>query len=147
MLKSHASNRLWYRSSIRTAVTIIALGVLIPSLRVSAQTSAQVPSVRIGGDIAQPRVFTRDDLAVIPHRTIEVRDDKGAKAAYQGVAVVDLLQRCGVPLGKEPRGAKMKLYIWLRPKTAMRLCSLFPNLIRDSPPTLSFWLTHATASR
>jgi hypothetical protein len=47
----------------------------------------------------------------LPHRSVTVADDHGAKAVYDGIPIVDILRRAGVPLGKELRGPRMTLCV------------------------------------
>jgi hypothetical protein len=51
------------------------------------------------------------DLQRLPRKRVTVSEDRGACVTYEGVPVVELLQRAGVPLGKRLRGAQMKLYV------------------------------------
>jgi hypothetical protein len=51
------------------------------------------------------------DLQALPRKRVSVTDDRGARVTYEGVPVVELLQRGGVPLGKRLRGAQMKFYV------------------------------------
>src|SRR5580704_9441672 len=91
------------RSRVRIAAAFVVLSWVLPALGWS--------QVRVTGDVTNPRVFAAADLASLPRRKLGVRDEKGAKATYEGVAAVELLRRAGTPLGKELRGAKMRLYV------------------------------------
>ena len=47
----------------------------------------------------------------MPRDTANVVDDKGNHAVYEGVPVIELLRRAGVPTGKELRGKQLTLYV------------------------------------
>ncbi|HTY55991.1 MAG TPA: hypothetical protein VMB26_12350, partial [Candidatus Binataceae bacterium] len=92
------------------AFVVVVGWMMIPAFSVSAQSTPDA-SVRVAGDVPHPKTFTATELATLPQQKLEVRDEKGTKEVYQGVALVELLRRAGAPLGKELRGPKMKLYI------------------------------------
>jgi DMSO/TMAO reductase YedYZ molybdopterin-dependent catalytic subunit len=68
--------------------------------------SAQDGSVRITGAVARPLTLTRDEIAGLPHQTVtaSAHDQSGR---FEGVALVDLLKRAGVPTGEAIRGAEL----------------------------------------
>ncbi|MBV8360135.1 MAG: molybdopterin-dependent oxidoreductase [Deltaproteobacteria bacterium] len=79
-----------------------------------AQQSTKNPSdviLRITGKIDHPLVVRLADLQALARKRVAVTDDRGAHVSYEGVPVVELLQRAGVPLGKRLRGAQMKFYV------------------------------------
>jgi DMSO/TMAO reductase YedYZ molybdopterin-dependent catalytic subunit len=81
-----------------------------PSAR--GQTSANTnATLRVTGKVERPLVIRAVDLQVLPHKSFAVNDDKGAHVTYDGVPVVELLRRAGVPLGRRLRGIRMKLYV------------------------------------
>lgn len=125
--KPHARNRPTRHSLVRTAAMIAALSCVSLIPRASAQSPRQIAAVRIGGQIAHPRVFVRGDLAAISHRKLEVRDEKGTKTVYEGVAVVELLRRAGVPLGMQLRGAKLKLYVLVEARDGYQVLFALPE--------------------
>jgi DMSO/TMAO reductase YedYZ molybdopterin-dependent catalytic subunit len=103
-------------AALRAAsIAVVVSWMMIAAFSVSAEFLPGA-SVRIGGDVPHPKIFTASDLAALPQRKLEVRDEKGAKEVYQGVAVVELLRRAGAPLGKELRGPKMKIYVLVSAK-------------------------------
>jgi len=87
----------------RIAAVFVVLSLMLPATGWS--------QVRVDGDVPKARVFAAADLAPLPQRKVEVRDDKGGKATYEGVDAVELLRHTGAPLGEDLRGAKMRLYV------------------------------------
>jgi DMSO/TMAO reductase YedYZ molybdopterin-dependent catalytic subunit len=67
--------------------------------------------LRINGKIDRPLVMRLADLHALPRKRVTVTNDRGVRVTYEGVPVVELLQRAGVPMGKQLRGARMKFYV------------------------------------
>src|ERR1700751_877406 len=58
---------------------------------------------------ASPSVSVAQAISSAPNDgTLRI---KGAAVAYEGVSVAELLRRADVPLGKQLRGPRMKLYV------------------------------------
>jgi DMSO/TMAO reductase YedYZ molybdopterin-dependent catalytic subunit len=87
---------------------IVAIG-FSPSASIGQAT--QQPSLKVNGELSSTLALSASDLAALPHRSVTVTDDQGAKAVYEGIPIVELLRRAGVPLGKELRGPKMTLCV------------------------------------
>jgi DMSO/TMAO reductase YedYZ molybdopterin-dependent catalytic subunit len=68
-------------------------------------------TVRVTGKVERPLVLGESDLQALPRKHLAVTDEKGAPVTYDGVPVVELLRRAGVPLGKQLKGPQMKLYV------------------------------------
>jgi len=68
-------------------------------------------TLRIIGKVERPLVLSEVDLQALPRTRLAVTDEKGTPVTYDGVPVVELLRRAGVPLGKQLRGPQMKLYV------------------------------------
>ena len=107
-MQANCENAFWWARGLS------ALSFLVAALTVSAsfslaQQSAKNPAdatLRITGKIDQPLVVRLADLQALPRKRVTVTDDRGARVTYEGVPVVELLQRAGVPLGKRLRGAQ-----------------------------------------
>jgi len=68
-------------------------------------------TLRMTGEVGHPLVLREADLLALERRTVAVVDDKSVPAVYEGVPVADLLRSAGVPLGKQLRGPRLKLYV------------------------------------
>jgi len=102
----------WWVGGCLALSFVAALAVLSTSSL--AQQSTQNPSdatLRITGKIDHPMVVRLADLQALSRKRVAVTDDRGSRAIYEGVPVVELLKRAGVPLGRRLRGAQMKLYV------------------------------------
>jgi DMSO/TMAO reductase YedYZ molybdopterin-dependent catalytic subunit len=114
------SNKLWLGDGLmrlRHIVFVMCSLVLALCLSVfSGQagkpvTSAIDAQLRINGAVEQPLTFHASDLATLPRQMLRVRDHDGRESVFGGVALVELLQRAGVPLGKDLRGDRMVTYV------------------------------------
>jgi molybdopterin-binding protein len=91
---------------------VLALATL-PSLSSGQQTAdpGLSATLRITGQIGHPLVLHATDLLTLKRQMVNVSDEKGVRAFYEGVPVAELLSRAGVPLGNQLRGARLKLYV------------------------------------
>jgi hypothetical protein len=75
---------------------------------------AQAPATAIlavQGDIPSPLSLTSDDLAKMPRETVLVPAPDGTKIVYEGVTLLEVLQKAGAPLGKQLRGKALASYV------------------------------------
>jgi DMSO/TMAO reductase YedYZ molybdopterin-dependent catalytic subunit len=91
-------------------------------------TSAIDAQLRINGAVEEPLTFYASDLATLPRRTLRVRDHNGRESVFEGVALVELLQRAGVPLGKELRGDRMVTYVVVGAADGYRVVFALPEI-------------------
>jgi hypothetical protein len=83
--------------------------VLLTALVFAQAPTAAVLSVQ--GDVAMPLSLTADDLAKLPRETVSVPAPDGAKVVYEGVTLLEVLQKAGAPLGKQLRGKALASYV------------------------------------
>jgi DMSO/TMAO reductase YedYZ molybdopterin-dependent catalytic subunit len=93
------------RRALTILWSILAL-TLFASATVSAQTS---PALRVTGDVPNHLELSIADIAVLPHQTIHVTDEKDAAAEYSGVPIATILKKAGAPLGDGMKGANMAM--------------------------------------
>jgi hypothetical protein len=72
---------------------------------------AQTAVLAVQGDIPSAFSLTADDLAKMPRQTVSVPAPDGAKIVYEGVALLDILQKAGAPIGKQLRGKALASYV------------------------------------
>ncbi len=65
---------------------------------------------QVMGDVASPLSFTAEEFAKLPRQTVRAKGHDGVESNYDGVSLVELLSRAGVPTGKDLRGKAMALY-------------------------------------
>ena len=91
-------------------------------------TSTLDAQLRIDGAVEQPMTFHAPDLAMLPRQTLQVRDHDGRGGMFEGVALVELLQREGVPLGKDLRGDRMVTYVIVGAADGYRVVFALPEI-------------------
>jgi len=84
--------------------------------------------LRISGAVEQPLTFHAQDLAALPRQTLRVKDHEGQERVFEGVVLVELLQRSGVPLGKELRGDRMMTYVVIGAADGYRVVFALPEI-------------------
>jgi hypothetical protein len=72
---------------------------------------AQEASISITGAVERPVKLQLSELASMPRQTITLTEPDGSKDEYEGVAVIDLLKKAGVPTGSKLRGKALTTYI------------------------------------
>ena len=101
---------------MRSPATARAIGILIFATVASAHAIAESgPSssgLQIGGEVDKPLTLSMEALASMPHQTLRVKDHDGSDAAYDGVALRDVLIAAGVPLGQHrTRGPQLAKFL------------------------------------
>jgi DMSO/TMAO reductase YedYZ molybdopterin-dependent catalytic subunit len=72
------------------------------------------PALSIQGDVTAPLSLTADDLAKMPRETVSVPAPDGTKIVYEGVTMLEVLQKAGAPLGKQLRGKALATYVLVK---------------------------------
>ncbi len=86
--------------------------VLLVILALPALALAQgSPTVRIDGPDGKSITLSAAELDAMTREKAEVADDKGRHAIYEGVPVIEILQRAGTPSGKDLHGKNLTLYL------------------------------------
>jgi DMSO/TMAO reductase YedYZ molybdopterin-dependent catalytic subunit len=100
---------------------LVALGAM-PSLKVAAQNVPKPGSnaglqvsapilIQVAGEVARPLSLSSEEHAKLPHQTIRARGHDGVESQFQGVPLVEILAKAGVPTGKDLRGPAMAHYV------------------------------------
>jgi DMSO/TMAO reductase YedYZ molybdopterin-dependent catalytic subunit len=91
-------------------------------------TSTIDAQLSIAGAVEQPLTLHATDLTMLPRQTLQVRDHEGRESVFEGVALVELLQRAGVPLGKDLRGDRMVTYVLVGAADGYRVVFALPEI-------------------
>src|SRR5262245_37998735 len=67
------------------------------------------PFLEIRGEVPHPLSLSVADFAELPHRSVRARGHDGVESEFRGVPLAEILQRAGVPSGKDLRGPAMAL--------------------------------------
>lgn len=77
----------------------------------SEPAQVAVALVQITGDVPHPQAISPIDFAKLPRRSLRGRAHDGLEHRYDGVALVDVLAKAGVPTGKDVRGPALAFYV------------------------------------
>ncbi|WP_183572703.1 molybdopterin-dependent oxidoreductase [Mucilaginibacter sp. X5P1] len=96
-------------------ITLIAftilLGLFITPYLSEAQTTINQVSVKITGEVKAPFDINLDSLNKFKQTEVIRKDKEGKDHTYSGVILSDILQKAGVPSGKDLRGKNLTKYV------------------------------------
>ena len=70
------------------------------SISISAQkTVAPEVLLTVGGEVDHPMKLTRVDLDTFARQSLRAKDHDGKEYKFEGVAIMDILQKAGVKFG------------------------------------------------
>jgi hypothetical protein len=92
--------------------------VLFMCLQLSTVSQA---SLAVVDEQGKTHTVSTADLAKLPRRTIKAVGHDQQTAEYEGVQLSDLLEHCGVPLGKELRGARVANFVLIEAEDGYRV--------------------------
>jgi DMSO/TMAO reductase YedYZ molybdopterin-dependent catalytic subunit len=84
--------------------------LLIAATGFLAAQDAPQPTIQVIGAVKQPLTLTADDLAKMPRASVRVASH-GLETTYQGVWVLEILRKAGVPQGEALRGKALASYV------------------------------------
>ncbi len=88
--------------------------LLLPIVLLTGLSFAQAPAgavLAVQGDIPSSLSLTADDLVKMPRESVTVPAPDGSKIVYEGVTLLEILQKAGAPLGKQLRGKALASYV------------------------------------
>lgn len=106
-------------------VAVIALGCAVPSV------AASDPALIIDGTASGSRNFTMTDLRAMP-RTSAKRDDHGHIVTCEGVALIDVLAKVGLPTGETLRGLSLTTIVVASARDGYRVAFTLGELDRTT---------------
>ncbi len=92
----------------------------------AAQLSTGVV-VHVRGAVTQPLALSLQDLAAMP-RTKLTAKEHDQSVTYEGVALAEILQRAGAPLGKELHGKALASHVLATAHDGYRVVFTLPEL-------------------
>ena len=119
----------------RTVLTFNAMGasiLLILALQ-AVGPAAQLPTgvaVHVSGAVSQPLALSLQDLAAMPRIKVTAKEHD-TTATYEGVALTEILQRAGAPLGKQLHGKALASYVLVTARDGYRVVFALPELDPD----------------
>jgi len=67
--------------------------------------------ITINGEVANPIKLSADDLAKLPHRSVQAKDHDGKDTAFEGIELSEVLKLAGVKFGEQLRGKELALFL------------------------------------
>jgi len=111
---------------------IAALGaavlVVLALQRVGA--AAQPPAgvvLRVSGAVSKPLALSLEDLAAMPRTRITAKEHE-TTVTYEGVALSEILQTAGAPMGKQLHGKTLASYVLAIARDGYRVVFALPEL-------------------
>jgi len=119
----------------KTVLAFIAMGasILLFLALQAVGPAAQLPTgvvVRVSGAVSQPLALSLQDLAAMPRTKITAKEHD-TTATYEGVALAEILQKAGAPLGKLLRGKALASYVLVTARDGYRVVFALPELDLD----------------
>jgi DMSO/TMAO reductase YedYZ molybdopterin-dependent catalytic subunit len=81
---------------------------LPPNAAVQTDTSTLL---EVGGEVAHPFSLTASEFARLPRQALRTKGHDGVESQYQGVPLIEILAKAGVPTGKDLRGKALALFV------------------------------------
>jgi DMSO/TMAO reductase YedYZ molybdopterin-dependent catalytic subunit len=78
-----------------------------------AQTKADV-LLTISGEVERPQKLTGSDIAALPRLTVRAKNHSGEEAAFEGVALLEILKKAGMKFGESTRGKALSTYFVIK---------------------------------
>jgi len=91
---------------------------------------AQTPpaSIVVNGAVEKPLQLNQEALAKMPRRTVQANNHDGKPSSYEGVELREILQRAGVPSGKELKGKWLASYVLVEAADNYQVVFALPEL-------------------
>ncbi|MFZ0739273.1 MAG: molybdopterin-dependent oxidoreductase [Candidatus Acidiferrales bacterium] len=102
------------------------------SLGAHSQDATKKAALVVTGDITTPLSLSLADLKNLPRKTLNVTNPhEKEKESYEGVPLLEILKKAGVPVGPQLRGAAMATYIEAGASDGYRVIFSLPELDPD----------------
>ena len=98
----------------------------------SAQKAAPDVLLTVGGEVDHPMKLTRADLDNFARQALRAKDHDGKEYKYEGVAIVDILQKAGLKFGDALRGKALATYLLVEAADGYQAVYALPEF---DPPT------------
>jgi DMSO/TMAO reductase YedYZ molybdopterin-dependent catalytic subunit len=94
----------------------------------TAPADFQTATIKIEGDVPHPLTLNATDLAHMKRVDFRTKDHDQTEHNFSGVAVSDILQLAGVPMGPQLRGKNMARYLLVRSVDGYQVVFALPEL-------------------
>jgi DMSO/TMAO reductase YedYZ molybdopterin-dependent catalytic subunit len=114
MMKLRGSVALLGLSAVLGVQSLSAPGQEAPKAATDSTPAARTDSgvsIQVTGEVARALELSALEIAKLPRQSVEAKSHDGAVSKYDGVALIELLAKAGVPVGKDLRGKATALYL------------------------------------
>lgn len=112
--------------------SLLAFLIICCSTAAHAQNISPEVLLTVGGEVPTPLKLTRADLDKFTRHTVRAKDHDGKDYNYEGVAVIDILQKAGVKFGDALRGKALATYLLSKLLTVIKRCTHSLSWIHQS---------------
>jgi DMSO/TMAO reductase YedYZ molybdopterin-dependent catalytic subunit len=95
---------------VHLCLFVVAIA-LAPILIAQEQSSVGGVHLSVAGDVSKPLTLSVEDLASFPRRIVSLQQRDGTTASYEGMPLVEILKKAGVPSGEKLRGKALASYV------------------------------------
>ena len=67
--------------------------------------------LKVTGDVPRPLELSAEDFAKLPRQAVKAKGHDGVVSQFEGVSLIDVLAKAGVPTGNDLRGKELTRYI------------------------------------
>src|SRR5258708_13745969 len=103
--------RLIHGSSVIALAIILCSALSASAQKVTPPQAASEIMLTVGGEVANPMKLTRADLDGFARQSLRAKDHDGKEYKYEGVAIIDILQKAGLKFGDALRGKALSTYL------------------------------------
>jgi DMSO/TMAO reductase YedYZ molybdopterin-dependent catalytic subunit len=109
-------------------ISLIAVLVISFVIGTSAQSTSPEGLLTVVGEVATPLKLTRADLDKFTRHTVRAKDHDGKDYNYEGIAIIDILQKAGVKFGDALRGKALATYLLVEATDGYQAVYSLPEL-------------------
>src|SRR5258708_37950012 len=117
---------------IMKRLSLIAVLVISFVIATQAQNTSAEVLLTVGGEVTTPLKLTRADLDKLTRHTVRAKDHDGKDYNYEGIAIIDILQKAGVKFGDALRGKALATYLLVESTDGYQAVFALPEF---DPPT------------
>ena len=77
----------------------------------AASKAVALAAIDVTGAVSRPMSVSGAELAKYTRQSVHAKGHDGVESQYEGVPLIELLAKAGVPTGKDLRGQAMALYV------------------------------------
>ena len=99
------------------------------AMSTAAQTTTSSDVIiTVGGEAPTPLKLTRADLDKFTRHTVRAKDHDGKEYNYEGIAIIDILQKAGVKFGEALRGKALATFLLVEAADGYQAVYSLPEL-------------------